>query len=99
MLSAHHTPVREVGSERKSLLGESNEVSDDESWARLAPDYMYADWARLVRNFYGPDTESIDDDKLVTWRIQIGLLQRNKPSRRGNCVKWNLDDEGDLLDQ
>ena len=63
-------PVFEVDRQIKQLLGESNEVSDDEnsddeSWELPAPNYVFAKQACLVKNFYRPNAESFDKDKLL----------------------------------
>ncbi|KAJ5289237.1 hypothetical protein N7478_002267 [Penicillium angulare] len=61
-----NAPVLEVDRQIKQLLDESDEVSDDEntdneSWEFPVPDYVFAERARLVENFYGPDVESFDE--------------------------------------
>ncbi|KAJ5649238.1 uncharacterized protein N7484_002961 [Penicillium longicatenatum] len=104
-----NAPVLEVDRQIKQLLGEFDEVSDDEntdneSWELPVPDYVFAERARLVENFYGPDAENFDEDKLLARRIQVtkdmvALMQLNEPSRRGNRVNWDVDDEYELLDQ
>lgn len=104
-----NAPVLEVDRQIKQLLGGSDEVSDDEksddeSWELSTPNYVFAERARLVENFYGPDAENFDEDKLLARRIQVtkdmvALLLLCEPSRRGNRVNWNIDDEDDLLDR
>ncbi|KAJ5993329.1 hypothetical protein N7451_009053 [Penicillium sp. IBT 35674x] len=108
-----NAPVLEIDRQIKQLLGgsdeASNEASDDEnsgdeSWELPNPKYVFAERARLVENFYGPDAETFDDDKLLARRIQVtkdmvALLQLCEPNRRGNRVNWNIDDENGLLDR
>jgi hypothetical protein len=102
-------PVLEVDRQIKQLLGESDEISDDEdsggeSWELPTPNHAFAERASLVGNFYGPDAENFDEDKLLARRIQVtkdmvALLRLCEPNRRGNRVNWNIDDQDDLLDQ
>ena len=105
-----NAPVLEVDKQIKQLLGGSDEVVPDdenfgdESWELPTPNYVFAERARLVENFYGPDAENFDEDKLLARRIQVtkdmvALLQLCEPSRRGNRVNWNIGDEDDLLEQ
>lgn len=63
-------PVLEVDRQIKQLFGRSDEVSDNEksdneSWELSTPNYVFAEWACLVENFYGPDAENFDEDKLL----------------------------------
>jgi len=108
-----NAPVLEIDRQIRQLLGgsdeASNEASDDEnsgdeSWELPKPKYVFAERARLVENFYGPDAETFDDDKLLARRIQVtkdmvALLQLCEPNRRGNRVNWNIADEYGLLDR
>jgi hypothetical protein len=57
-----------------------------------------------VENFYGPDAENFDEHKLLARGIQVtkdmvALLRLCEPSRRGNRVNGNIDDQDNLLDQ
>ncbi|KAJ5778330.1 hypothetical protein N7520_001576 [Penicillium odoratum] len=112
----HHfqnAPVLEIDRQIKQLLGKTdeasseapeNEDSGDVTWELPTPDYVFAERARLVENFYGPDAENFDEDKLLARRTQVtkdmvALLRLSEPSRRGNRVNWNIGDEDDdLLD-
>ncbi|KAJ6021273.1 hypothetical protein N7540_006777 [Penicillium herquei] len=104
-----NAPVLEVDRQIKQLLGKSNDVSDeenscDESWELPIPNYIFPERARLVENFYGSNAENFDEDKLLARRIQVtkdmvALLRLCEPSRRGNRVNWNIDEEDDLLEQ
>ncbi|OJJ79315.1 uncharacterized protein ASPGLDRAFT_137070 [Aspergillus glaucus CBS 516.65] len=105
-----NAPVLEVDRQIKQLLSESDvERSDDENsadgnWELPPPEYAFAERAHLVENFYGPDAENFDEDKLLARRIQVtkdmvALLRLCEPSRRGNRVSWTINDEDDLLDQ
>lgn len=101
--------VLEVNKQIKQFLGESDKVSDnensgDKSWELPTPNHVFAERARLVENFYGPDTENFGEDKLLARRIQVtkdmvALLRLCEPSRRGNRVNWNINDQDDLLGQ
>lgn len=75
-----NAPVLEIDRQIKQLLGSSDEASNeasddensgDESWDLPTPKYVFAERARLVENFYGPDAETFDDDKLLARRIQV----------------------------
>lgn len=102
----NNAPVLEVDRQIKQmLLGESHaeerdaDSSAEEDWELPIPDYVFPERARLVENFYGPQAEDFDEDKLLTRRIQVtkdmvALLQLCEPSRRGNRVNWDLDKEG-----
>ncbi|KAJ5887370.1 hypothetical protein N7495_007411 [Penicillium taxi] len=103
-----NAPVLEVDRQIKQLLGEpDNETcnadsSDDEDWELPAPNYIFPERARLVEDFYGPEAEIFDEDKLLARRIQVtkdmvALLGLCEPTRRGNRVDWKFDDEGDEL--
>ena len=105
-----NAPVLEVDRQIKQLLGESDverfeaESSADEDWELPTPTYAFSERARLVENFYSPDAENFDEDKLLARRIQVtkdlvALLRLCEPSRRGNRVNWNIDDEDDLPEQ
>jgi hypothetical protein len=57
-----------------------------------------------VDNFYGPEAEDYDEDKLLARRIQVtkdmvALLELCEPSRRGNRVDWKFDSEIDELSE
>lgn len=102
-----NAPILEIDRQIEQLLGNSDEASKeasddensgDEAWNLPNPQYVFAERARLVENFYGPDAETFDDDKLLARRIQVtkdmvALLQLCEPNRRGNRVNWNIDDE------
>ncbi|OQE40145.1 hypothetical protein PENCOP_c006G07532 [Penicillium coprophilum] len=65
------------------------------------PDYVFPERAWLVENFYGPNAEDFHKDKLLTRRIQVtkdmvALLLLCEPSRRGNRVNWDLDEEENI---
>ncbi|KAJ5708139.1 hypothetical protein N7488_007940 [Penicillium malachiteum] len=108
-----NAPVIEIDKQIKQLLGNTdeasseapeNEDSGDETWELPTPNYVFAERARLVENFYGPDAENFDEDKLLARHTQVTkdmvvLLRLSEPSRRGNRVNWNIGDEDDdLLD-
>ncbi|CAG8128817.1 unnamed protein product [Penicillium nalgiovense] len=101
-----NAPVVEVDRQIKQLLGDPDtescdaDSSDDETWELPTPTYVFLERARLVGNFYGPEAENYDEDKLLTRRIQVtkdmvALLRLCEPSRRGNRVDWKFDDEDD----
>lgn len=103
-----NAPVLEVDRQIKQLLGESDvegcdaDRSADEDWELPTPNYVFPERARLVENFYGPDAENFDEDKLLARRIQVtkdmvALLRLCEPPRRGNRVNWNFDDGDDEL--
>lgn len=92
-----NAPVLEVDRQIKQLLGESDvegcdaDRSADEDWELPTPNYVFPERARLVENFYGPDAENFDEDKLLARRIQVtkdvvALLRLCEPPRRGNRV-------------
>ena len=65
-----NAPVLEVDRQIKQLLSKSDEISDDEdsggeSWELPTPNYVFAEWAHLVENFYRPDAENFDEDQLL----------------------------------
>jgi hypothetical protein len=99
-------PVLEVDRQIKQLLGQSEaedcEVggSDDEDWDIPIPEYVFPERARLVENFYGPEAEDYDEDKLLARRVQVtkdmvALSQLCEPNRRGNRVNWDIADDDD----
>ncbi|KAI2788543.1 hypothetical protein POX_e06562 [Penicillium oxalicum] len=101
-----NAPVLEVDKQIKQLLGESDgaDSSDDEYWELPTPEYIFSERARLVENFYGPDAEDFGEAKLLARRIQVtkdmvALLGLCEPSRRGNRVDWNFDENDDPLDE
>ncbi|KAL3428577.1 hypothetical protein BDV09DRAFT_190833 [Aspergillus tetrazonus] len=76
----HTAPVLEVDRQINS---------GDEDWEEPTPDYVFSERARLVENFYGPEAENFDEDKLLARRIQVtkdmvALSQLCEPNRRGN---------------
>ncbi|CAG8250488.1 unnamed protein product [Penicillium salamii] len=63
--------------------------------------YVFPKRARLIENFYGPDAKDFHKDKLLARRIlvtkdMVALLLLCKPSKRGNRVNWDLDEEGSI---
>lgn len=99
-----NAPVLEIDRQINQLLGESDvegcddDSSAEEDWELPIPTYVFSERARLVENFYGPDAENFDEDKLLARRIQVtkdmvALLGLCEPSRRGNRVNWNLVDD------
>ncbi|EAL91115.2 conserved hypothetical protein [Aspergillus fumigatus Af293] len=71
--------------------------SDDEDWDIPIPEYVFPERARLVENFYGPEAECFDADKLLARRIQVtkdmvALSKLCEPSRRGNQINWDVSD-------
>ncbi|QQK41882.1 hypothetical protein Pdw03_4736 [Penicillium digitatum] len=101
----NNAPVLEVDRQIKQmLLGESDvqerdaDSSAEEDWELPIPGYVFPERARLVENFYGPDAEDFHEDKLLTRHIQVtkdmvALLLLCEPSRRGNRVNWDFDEE------
>ncbi|QKX61612.1 uncharacterized protein TRUGW13939_08764 [Talaromyces rugulosus] len=84
------------------LLAQADpEDSDDDSpdhkkWELPIPKYIFPERARLFENFYGPEAENFEDDKLLARRIQttkdmVALSKLCEPNRRGNRVNWNFD--------
>lgn len=59
----------------KQLLGQSDagdcdaDGPDDEDWELPIPEYVFPERAWLVENFYGPEAECFDEDKLLARRI------------------------------
>lgn len=99
-----NAPILEIDRQINQLLGESDDErcdadsSADEDWELPIPTYVFSERARLVENFFGPDAENYDEDKLLARRIQVtkdmvALLELCEPSRRGNRVNWNFDDD------
>ncbi|EGC45731.1 conserved hypothetical protein [Histoplasma capsulatum var. duboisii H88] len=98
-----NAPVLEINRQINQLLGESDVGSDadssaDEDWELPIPSYVFFERARLAENFYGPDAENFEEDKLLAHRIQVtkdmvALLGLCEPSRRGNRVNWDLDND------
>lgn len=53
-----------------------------------------------MENFYGPEAEDFNEDKLLERRIQVtkdlvALSQLCEPARRGKRIQWDADDESD----
>ncbi|KAJ5771487.1 uncharacterized protein N7511_003538 [Penicillium nucicola] len=104
----NNAPVLEVDRQIKQmLLGESDveerdaDSSAEKDWELPIPDYVFPERARLVENFYGPEAEDFDEDKLLTRRIQVtkdmdAHLLLCEPSKRGNRVNWDLDADEDI---
>jgi hypothetical protein len=99
----HTAPVLEVDRQIKQLLGQSNvdhsdaDSSEDEDCELPILEYVFPERGRLVENFYGPEAENFDEDKLLARRIQVtkdmvALSQLCEPSRRGNQINWDIDD-------
>lgn len=99
----HNEPVLEVDRQIKQLLGQSDAEScedldsDDEDCDIPIPEYVFPERARLVENFYGPEAECFDADKLLARRIQVtkdmvALSKLCEPSRRGNQIDWDVSD-------
>jgi hypothetical protein len=69
-----------------------------EDWDIPIPEYVFPERARLVENFYGPEAECFDMDKLLARRIQVtkdmvALWKLCEPSRRGNRINWAKSDD------
>ncbi|RHZ45040.1 uncharacterized protein CDV56_100457 [Aspergillus thermomutatus] len=102
----HNAPVLEVDKQIKQLLGQSDvddsdaDTSEDEYCELPIPEYVFPERARLVENFYGPEAECFEADKLLARRIQVtkdmvALSQLCEPNRRGNRINWDIDDDVD----
>jgi hypothetical protein len=100
----HTAPVLEVGRKIKQLLGQFDigqsdaDSSEDENWELPTPDYVFPERVRLVENFYGPEAENFDEDKLLAGRIQVtkdmvALSLLCEPNRRGNRTNWDVEDD------
>ncbi|CAP91150.1 Pc13g00810 [Penicillium rubens Wisconsin 54-1255] len=100
----HTAPVLEVDRQIKQLLGQSDVdqsdagSSEDEDWELPAPDYVFPERVRLVENFYGPEAENFDEERLLARRIQVtkdmvALSQLCEPNRRGNRINWDVEDD------
>ncbi|OJJ83717.1 uncharacterized protein ASPGLDRAFT_1491754 [Aspergillus glaucus CBS 516.65] len=98
----HNAPVLEVDRQIKQLLGQSDvedcdaDSSGNEDWELLILKYVFPERARLVENFYGPEAENFNEDKLLARHIQVtkdmvALMQLCEPNRRGNRFNWNMD--------
>ncbi|GAA3295600.1 hypothetical protein GCM10020218_076920 [Dactylosporangium vinaceum] len=94
----------EVDRQIKQLLGQSDVdqsdagSSEDEDWELPTPDYVFPERVRLVENFYGPEAENFDEDKLLARRIQVtkdmvALSLLCEPNRRGNRINWDVEDD------
>lgn len=65
----------EVNRQIKQLLGKSDvdqsdaDSSEDEDWELPTPDYVFPERVRLVENFYRPEAENFDKDRLLARRI------------------------------
>lgn len=61
----------EVNRQIKQLLGESDvegcdaDHSAEEDWELPTLNYVFPEQACLVENFYSPNTENFDEDKLL----------------------------------
>ncbi|KAL4971352.1 hypothetical protein BDW66DRAFT_165398 [Aspergillus desertorum] len=88
----HTAPVLEVDRQIKQLLGQSDvdqsdaDSSGDEDWELSTLDYVFPERARLVENFYGPEAENFNEDKLLARCIQVtkdmvALSQLCEPNR------------------
>lgn len=100
----HTAPVLEVDRQIKQLLGQSDVdqsdagSSEDEDWELPTPDYVFPERVRLVENFYGPEAENFDEERLLARRIQVtkdmvALSQLCEPNRRGNRINWDVEDD------
>ncbi|EED15808.1 conserved hypothetical protein [Talaromyces stipitatus ATCC 10500] len=98
----YNAPILEVNRQIKRLLGQADpEDSDDfdeKDWEPPTPRYIFPERERLVEIFYGPDAENYEEDNLLARRIQatkdmVALSTLCEPSRRGNRVNWNFDDD------
>ena len=98
-----NAPIVEVDRQIKRLLGqvdpEDSDVdrSEKKDWELPTPTYIFPERERLAENYYGPDAENYEEDKLLARRIQVtkdmvALSTLCEPSRRGNRVNWNFDD-------
>ncbi|KAL4911944.1 hypothetical protein BDW62DRAFT_215397 [Aspergillus aurantiobrunneus] len=87
----HTAPVLKVDRQIKQLLGQSNidrsdaDSSGDKDWEEPTLDYIFSEQAQLVENFYGPEAENFDKNKLLARYIQVtkdmvALLQLCKPN-------------------
>jgi hypothetical protein len=61
---------------------------------------VFPERARLVENFYGPQAENYDEDKLLVRRIHVTkdmvtFLGLCEPSRQSNRVDWKSGNEND----
>ena len=99
----YNAPILEVDRQIKRLLDQADpedsdvDSPDKKDWELPTPTYIFPERERLVENFYGPDAENYEEDKLLARRIQVtkdmvALSTLCEPSRRGNRVNWNFDD-------
>ncbi|KUL81536.1 hypothetical protein ZTR_10660 [Talaromyces verruculosus] len=99
----YNAPILEVDRQIKRLLGQADpedsdvDSPDKKDWELPTPTYIFPERERLVENYYGPDAENYEEDKLLARRIQVtkdmvALSTLCEPSRRGNRVNWNFDD-------
>jgi hypothetical protein len=94
----HSAPVLEIDKQIDLLLG--GDVIPDESedpWNPPISEYIFAERARLVDAFYGPEAESFDEKPLLDRRIQatkdlVAFAGLCEPPRRGKRVNWDDDD-------
>jgi hypothetical protein len=94
-------PVAEVDKQIDQLLDGSgcaseseDEPNDEEDWEPPPPSYLFQERARIVENFYGPDSETLDVNLALTKRIQvtkdmITLCELSEPTRRGRKFDWD----------
>ncbi|EED18785.1 hypothetical protein TSTA_125030 [Talaromyces stipitatus ATCC 10500] len=100
----YNAPILEVDRQIKRLLSQADPEDcnvnspDKKDWELPIPTYIFPERERLVDNFYGPDAESYEDDKLLARRIQatkdmVALSTLCEPNRRGDRVNWKFDDD------
>ncbi|KAH8696487.1 hypothetical protein BGW36DRAFT_360320 [Talaromyces proteolyticus] len=98
----YNAPILEVDRQINELLGQADpedrdgDSPDHRKWELPIPEYIFPERARLVENFYGPDAENFEDNKLLARRIQttkdmVALSKLCEPNRRGNRVNWDFD--------
>ena len=101
----HDIHVEEIDKEIDRILaedGNSDSYCDDDKTGLEppVPEYSFAERARLVDSFYGPESDSFDGEELIRRQIQvtkdlITLCTLSEPSRKGR----RFDCAGSVLDE
>jgi len=69
--------VLEVDKQIKQLLSQSDiedcnaDSSENKDWELPIPKYVFFKRARFMENFFGPEAENFNEDKLLIRRIQV----------------------------
>ena len=95
-------PERSIlGPQALSLLGKSSDIDSEdvtEEWNPPISEYPFVERARIADAFFGPDAESIDEERTLARRIQVigdlaALCKLRQPSRRGKPFNWSKEEK------